>query len=126
MRGAIPKRWIEAAVFRLLSRDLTRAFDFADANHVLAVLLHYGFPDASVSFLRHVLGTQVRHTLLGPYIDANSIIIGKSIPQGIQWPCSPFACCSPKLLRVSNRTMRWLCLFSLTTAASLSMERLLL
>ncbi|CAE7264501.1 rbcL, partial [Symbiodinium sp. KB8] len=105
MRGAIPKRWIEAAVFRLLSRDLTRAFDFADANHVLAVLLHYGFPEASVSFLRHVLGTQVRHTLLGPYIDANGIIIGKSIPQGIQWPCSPFACCSPKLLRVSNRVL---------------------
>ena len=79
MHGALKGRNLEAGIVNLLeqwrhsdsvllSLDLRKGFDYADANHSLKVLEHYGFCDEWLRYLTGVWERQLRVSQIGPYV----------------------------------------------------------
>eukprot|EP00439_Symbiodinium_sp_Y106_P054699 s6297_g7.t1 len=79
MHGALKGRNLEAGIVNLLeqwrhsdsvllSLDLRKGFDYADANHSLKVLEHYGFCDEWLRYLTGVWERQLRVSQIGPHV----------------------------------------------------------
>ncbi|CAE7724149.1 unnamed protein product [Symbiodinium sp. CCMP2592] len=102
MHGAMTGRSIEAGIVDLLelwkhddsvllSLDMAKGFDYANVEHSLAVLQHYGFCGAWLTYLKAVWKSQRRHSQLGPYVTEEPEIVRRSLPQGD--PLAPLAFC---------------------------------
>ncbi|CAE7851269.1 unnamed protein product, partial [Symbiodinium sp. KB8] len=102
MHGALKERSLEAGIVDLLeqwqhpnavllSLDMKKGFDFADVEHSLRVLQHYGFCEDWLVYLREVWQEQLRYSQLGPYVTREPEVVRRSLPQGD--PLAPLAFC---------------------------------
>ena len=102
MHGALKGRNLEAGIVNLLeqwrhsdsvllSLDLRKGFDYADANHSLKVLEHYGFCDEWLRYLTGVWERQLRFSQIEPYVTSVPEVVRRSLPQGD--PLAPLAFC---------------------------------
>ena len=101
MHGALKGRNLEAGIVILeqwrhsdsvlLSLDLRKGFDYADANHSLKVLEHYGFCDEWLRYLTGVWERQLRFSQIEPYVTSVPEVVRRSLPQGD--PLAPLAFC---------------------------------